>query len=289
MLYNYQMSKIDAGLYSYEEELMNNNKHTQSFPTNEIIFYETENGKISVAVRFERENIWLTQKNIAELFDCSSDNVSLHFKNIYSTKELDRVATTEEFSVAQQEGTRSITRKVLFYNLEAVISVGYRVNSERAIAFRTWATDKLKNYIFKGFAIDSERLKKGSRFDTRFFDELLEEIREIRASERMAYQKITDIYATSLDYFPNSDLASKFFAQGKTMTMKDWSEKLDAFLKFNEQELLEGLGHVSHDVAKALAENEYEKYRVNQDSVYKSDFDKLLELNKTLANETENG
>lgn len=187
-------------------------KNNQMLPPNDIIFYETEAGKISIAVRFENENVWLTQKHMAELFGCSVDNISLHLKNIYATGELNEKATTEESSIVQQEGNRSVKRMVLFYNLEMVIAVGYRVNSERGIAFRTWATDKLKNYIFKGFAIDSERFKKGSKFDTRFFDELLEEIREIRASERMAYQKITDIYATSVDYSSNSNDTQKFFA-----------------------------------------------------------------------------
>lgn len=325
-------------------------------PPNEIIFYETEDGKISIAVRFEHENIWLTQKNMADLFECTADNISLHLKNIYLSGELAKNPTTEEYSVVQQEGKRSVTRKALFYNLEVVISVGYRVNTERGIAFRAWATDKIKNYIFKGFSIDSERFKKGSKFDARFFDELLEEIREIRASERMAYQKITDIYATSVDYSPKLSISSNFFAtvqnklhfaitgntaaeiikiradgnkpnmglttwrkapngkiypcdiavaknyltkkelsalnkivnmyidyaefqaaRGKTITMREWAEKLDAFLKFNEQEMLEGLGKVSHDVAKALAHKEYEKYRVIQDRNYKSDFDKLVE------------
>lgn len=153
---------------------MSSKKKNPILPPSEIVFYETQDGKISIAVRFENENIWLTQKHMAELFDCSTDNVSLHLKNIYTAGELTLNSTTEKFSVVQQEGNRSITRSVLFYNLEAVIAVGYRVNSERGIAFRTWATDKLKNYIFKGFAIDSERFKKGSKFDARFFDELLD-------------------------------------------------------------------------------------------------------------------
>ncbi len=149
---------------------------------------------------------------MAELFGCSVDNISLHLKNIYTTGELNEKATTEESSIVQQEGKRSVKRMVLFYYLEAVIAVGYRINSERGTAFRAWATDKLKSYIFKGFAIDSERFKKGSKFDSRFFDELLEEIREIRASERMAYQKITDIYATSVDYSSSLNDTQMFFA-----------------------------------------------------------------------------
>lgn len=146
------------------------------------------------------------------MFDCSTDNISLHLKNIYASGELNQSATTENFSVVQYEGSREVTRNLIFYNLEAVIAIGYRVNLQRGTAFRTWATDRLKNYIFKGFVVDSDRFKKGSKFDTRFFDELLEEIREIRASERVAYQKITDIYATAVDYSPKSEMASDFFA-----------------------------------------------------------------------------
>ena len=179
---------------------------------NQITIYETEDGKARIEVRFENENVWLTQKTMAELFDCSADNVSLHLKNIYTEKELDQKSTTEEFSVAQKEGQRRVKRNISFYGLEAIIAVGYRVNSARGTQFRIWATDKLKNYILKGFALDSERFKRGSRFDRRYFDELLEEIREIRASERLSYQKITDIYATSIDYSPDTAEAEKFFA-----------------------------------------------------------------------------
>jgi len=179
---------------------------------NQITIYETEDGKARIEVRFENENVWLPQKTMAELFDCSADNISLHLKNIYAEKELDEKATTEKFSVVQQEGQRQVERSVTFYSLEAIIAVGYRVNSTRGTQFRIWATDKLKNYILKGFALDSERFKRGSRFDRRYFDELLEEIREIRASERLSYQKITDIYATSIDYSPNTAEAEKFFA-----------------------------------------------------------------------------
>lgn len=148
-------------------------KNRAILPPSEIVFYEAEDGKISIAVRFENENVWLTQKHMAELFGCSTDNVSLHLKNIYTTGELSQNSTTRKFSVVQQEGTRGMTRNVWFYNLEAVIAVGYRVNSERGIVFCTWATDKLKNYIFKGLAIDSERFKKGSKFDAaRLFSDI---------------------------------------------------------------------------------------------------------------------
>jgi len=322
---------------------------------NQITIYETEDGKARIEVRFENENVWLTQKLMAELFECSADNISLHLKNAYVEQELDPKATTEEFSVVQQEGQRQVNRKVTFYSLEAIIAVGYRVNTQRGTQFRIWATDKLKNYILKGFAIDKNRFIKGTKFDTRYFDDLLEEIREIRASERMAYQKITDIYATSIDYSPHTAEAEKFFAtvqnklhfaitgqtaaeiiaaradsekpfmglttwrkspkgkilpsdigiaknylqkeeiqqlnhiitmyldyaelqasKGRLMKMKDWSEKLDAFLKFNEQEILQDKGNISHEVALALAEKEYQSFRIEQDKNYISDFDKAV-------------
>ena len=323
--------------------------------TSKITIYETEDGKARIEVRFEHENVWLTQKLMAELFECTIDNVSLHLCNIYESGELSEDATTEKSSVVQMEGNRRVKRTVIFYSLEAIIAVGYRVNSARGTQFRTWATATLKNYILKGFAIDSDRFKYGTRFESRYFDELLEEIREIRASERMAYQKITDIYATSVDYSPNTVEAEKFFAtvqnklhfaitgqtaaeiiasrvdkdkpymglttwrkapvgkilphdikiaknylkkneleslnhivtmyldyaefqaaRGRSMYMRDWSEKLDAFLKFNEQDILHDKGKVSHEVAIALAEKEYETFRVIQDKKYVSDFDKAV-------------
>lgn len=141
---------------------MSNKKDSVMHIPNEIVFYETDDGKVAIEVRFENENIWLTQKHMAELFGCSTDNISLHLKNIYMNRELNQDSTTEEFSVVGQEGGRTIKRHVKFYNLEAVIAVGYRVNSVRGVAFRSWATDKLKSYIFKGFAIDSDRFKKGT-------------------------------------------------------------------------------------------------------------------------------
>lgn len=317
---------------------------------NQITIYETEDGKARIEVRFENENVWLTQKLMAELFDCSTDNISLHLKNIFKDRELDEKSVAEEYSVTATDGKSYKTRH---YSLEAIITVGYRVNSTRGTQFRTWATDKLKNYILKGWAIDKDRFIHGSRFSARYFDELLEEIREIRASERMAYQKITDIYATSIDYSPNMAETEKFFAtvqnklhfaitgqtaaeiissrvsrtkpniglmswrkspkgkimksdigiaknylqkeelkalnhivdmyldyaelqasRGRPMYMKDWSEKLHAFLKFNEQDILHDKGQVSHEVAVALAEKEYEIFRKEQDKKYISDFDR---------------
>lgn len=319
---------------------------------NQITIYETDDGKIQIGVLFSDENLWLTQKLMAELFECSVDNISLHLKNIFAEKELDINSVTEDFSVTAADGKKYKTKH---YSLEAIIAVGYRVNTVRGTQFRTWATDKLKNYILKGFSIDKDRFIKGSKFDARYFDELLEEIREIRASERMAYQKITDIYATSVDYSPQTAEAEKFFAtvqnklhfaitgqtaaeliakrvdskkpnmglttwrkspkgkiyrsdisiaknylqkdelkylnhivdmyldyaefqasRAKPMFMKNWTEKLDAFLKFNEQDILHDKGKVSHEVALTLAEKEYEKFRVKQDKNYMSDFDKIV-------------
>jgi hypothetical protein len=332
-----------------------NAKDISEYTNSEITIYETEDGKVRIDVHFKDENLWLSQKLMAELFECSSDNISLHLKNIYSEGELDETATTEEFSVVRQEGKRQVKRIITFYSLESIIAVGYRVNSTRGAQFRMWATEKLKNYILKGFAIDGNRFKYGTRFDARYFEELLEEIREIRASERMVYQKITDIYATAVDYSPNSAETEKFFAtvqnkmhfaitgktaaeiiakradknkpnmglttwrkapigkilksdisiaknylqkeeiktlnhivdmyldyaelqtsRGRLMRMKDWVEKLNAFLKFNEFDILRNKGKISREVANALAEKEYEVFRVEQDKNYISDFDRTV-------------
>jgi len=324
----------------------------------QLTFYETEDGKARIDVRFEKENVWLTQKLMSELFECGADNISLHLKKIFAEGELRDSSVTEEYSVTASDGKKYNT---MHYSLEAIIAVGYRVNSVRGTQFRIWATERLKNYILKGFAIDGDRFKKGSRFDARFYDELLEEIREIRASERMAYQKITDIYATSIDYSPHTTEAERFFAavqnklhfavtgntaaeiiakrtdgtkphmglttwrkapagkimpsdvkiaknylgkkeldslnrivvmyidyaefqasRGKPMNMKDWEAKLNAFLKFNEQDILSDKGKISHAVAAALAEKEYEVFRIKQDMEFENDFDKLVKDAKQL-------
>ncbi|MHB8829769.1 MAG: virulence RhuM family protein [Syntrophales bacterium] len=327
---------------------------------NEITVYQTPGGNINIEVLYANENVWLSQKRMAELFDCTPDNISLHLKNIYREEELNEAATAEEFSVVQKEGDRAVTRSITCYSLEAIIAVGYRVNSERGTQFRQWAIAILKQYIHKGFAIDSDRFKYGSRFSARFFDDLLEEIRDIRSSERMAYQKITDIYATSIDYSPNVEETKKIFAtvqnklhfaitghtaaeivaqradrekphmgltswrkgsagkilpddvvtaknylgkaelehlnrivtmyldfaelqavRNKPMFMNDWIEKLNAFLKFSEYEILHDAGKVSHDVAQSLALQEYSVFKQKQDRLYESDFDKIIKkLNK---------
>lgn len=319
---------------------------------NEIAIYETDDGQIKISVLFDKDNFWLTQKLMAELFECSVDNISLHLKNIFKEKELDRKAVVEEYSATASDGKKYKTKH---YSLEAIISVGYRINTTRGTQFRVWATDKLKSYIFKGFALDKDRFIKGSRFDARFFDELLEEIREIRASERMVYQKITDIYATSIDYSVDTLETEFFFAtvqnklhfaitghtaaeiiasradntkesmglttwrkapkgkiykndvviaknylqkeeikklnhivdmyldyaefqasKGKPMYMKDWAKKLNGFLQFNEEEILNNQGKISCVVAAELAIKEYESFRVKQDKNFVSDFDKIV-------------
>ncbi|MFH1875358.1 MAG: RhuM family protein [Candidatus Omnitrophota bacterium] len=325
----------------------------KKMPDNQIAFYQSPDGSVNIEVLFAEENIWLTQKKMAELFDCSADNISLHLKNIYQENEVDRKSTTEEFSAVQKEGEREVSRKVTFYSLEAIIAVGYRVSSERGAQFRQWATGILKNYIHKGYALDVNRMKYGSRFSSRYFDELYEEIKDIRTSERRIYQKITDIYATAIDYSPKAFESKEFFAtvqnklhfaitgktaaeivtervnskkekmgltswrrspqgkimpsdiviaknyldkkelehlnricnmyldyaemqaaRGRAMAMKDWSE----------YEILMNAGKISHEVAEALALEEYEKYRVTQDKNYVSDFDrevkKLLDSKK---------
>ena len=335
-------------------------------PDNQITVYQTPDGKINIEVLYANENIWLSQKRMAELFGCSADNISLHLKNIYQERELDAGATTEEFSVVQMEGTREVSRKVTCYSLEAIIAVGYRVNSERGTQFRQWAITILQKYIHKGYAIDSDRFKYGSRFSARFFDDLLEEIRDIRSSERMAYQKITDIYATSIDYSPKAEDTKQFFAtvqnklhfaitgqtaaeiivgradntkpnmgltswrkgpggkvlpgdvsiaknylnkqeldhlnrivsmyldyaemqaiRNRPMYMKDWIEKLNAFLKFSEYEILTNAGSISHEVALALANKEYEVFKKKQDKNYISDFDKEIKRIMGKENDSE--
>ncbi len=325
----------------------------KKLPDNEIILYQNESGSVNVEVLFDNDNLWLPQRKIAEIYGCTADNVSLHLKKIYAEHELSEEATTEDFSVVQTEGSRTVKRTVKCYSLEAVIAVGYRVSSDRATQFRRWATDILHSYINKGFAIDDDRFKYGSRFSARFFDELLAEIREIRASERMAYQKITDIYATSIDYSKDASETRMFYAtvqnklhfaitghtaaeiissradstkphmglttwrkapegkilstdvgiaknylnekeidhlnrivtlyldhaelqaaRNRLMKMSDWTDRLDAFLKFSEYDILNNAGKVSQDVAQSLAMQEYNKFRVRQDRDYLSDFDR---------------
>ncbi|MBU1703647.1 virulence RhuM family protein, partial [Patescibacteria group bacterium] len=180
----------------------------------DFLLYTGVDGEVKIDVFFQGETVWLNQKMMAELFACTPDNISLHLKNIYSEKELDEKRTSEEFSVVQNEGVRSVNRAVKFYNLDAIIAVGYRVNSSRATQFRIWATQVLKEYIIKGFVLNDDRLKQGERvFGKDYFQQLLERVRSIRASERRIYLQITDIFAEcSTDYDPNSEVTKEFFA-----------------------------------------------------------------------------
>lgn len=185
----------------------------QPSPGGEILLYENGGEKEFVSVVFQDETFWLTQSGMAELFDCSTDNISLHLKNIYAEEELTPEATTEKISVVRQEGSRQVRRTLDHYNLDAIIAVGYRVNSKKATRFRQWATKTLKEYIQKGFVLNDEMLKNGRPFGRDYFDELLERIREIRASERRAYQKITDVFEQcSYDYDKNSETTRAFYA-----------------------------------------------------------------------------
>lgn len=179
----------------------------------EVLLYSNDNSKEYVNVIFKDETFWLTQSSMAELFDCTSDNISLHLKNIYADKELESSATTEKISVVRKEGNRNVQRTLDFYNLDAIIAVGYRVNSKKATRFRQWATKTLKEYIQKGFILNDEMMKNGRPFGKDYFDELLERIREIRASERRAYQKIADVFEQcSYDYDKNSETTKDFYA-----------------------------------------------------------------------------
>jgi len=180
-----------------------------SLPDNQIVFYQTPDKSVNIEVMYTEENLWLTQKKIAELFSCSIDNVSLHLKKIISDGEIDVNSVIEDYSITANDGKQYKTKH---YSLEAVIAVGYRVNSQRGTEFRQWATSILRSYIQKGFALDDYRFKFGTRFSTRYFDDLYEEIKDIRSSERMVYQKITDIYATSIDYSPKAFESKQFFA-----------------------------------------------------------------------------
>lgn len=321
--------------------------------TFEIILYTAPEGKAHIEVFFEQETFWLSQKKMAELFGVDVRTISEHLQNIFKIKELEEDSVIRKFRITAADGKNYNTQ---FYNLDAIIAVGYRVNSHEATRFRIWATKTLREYIIKGFVLDDERLKQGKKFGKDYFDELLERIREIRASERRFYQKITDIYAQcSVDYDPKSEITLLFYktvqnklhwaitghtaseiiaeradaskrnmglttwknapkgkilksdvtvaknylneeeisalnrivnmyldyaenmaARQRVMTMADWSDRLDAFLQFNEYDVLKNAGRVSAAVAHKLAETEFEKYRVVQDREYESDFDAEL-------------
>ncbi len=175
----------------------------------ELLIYQSDNGDTKIQVRLENENVWLTQSQMTELYQTTKQNISLHLKNIYKEGELDEKLTVKEYLTVQQEGSRDVQRPIQHYNLDVIISVGYRVNSHRGTQFRIWATQRLREYLIKGFTMDDERLKSGNQMN--YFDELVNRIRDIRSSERIFYQKVKDIYATSIDYDPKSEVTQKFF------------------------------------------------------------------------------
>jgi len=179
---------------------------------NQIIIYSTEDGKMKLEVKLENETVWLSQKQMAELFDCSVMNVNLHLKDIFNEAELSENQTIKDYFIVQKEGNKEVRRPIKYYNLDAIISVGYRINSLRGTQFRIWATQKLREYIIKGFVMDDERLANG-RVAKTYFQELEERIRKIRTSEANFYQKVRDIFATSVDYSPKTDYAKRFFAR----------------------------------------------------------------------------
>ena len=276
----------------------------------------------SIEMHYEDGNIWLTQKMMATLYDVDVRTIKEYIKKIYSDLELEEDATIRYFRVIQTEGSRQVTRDTKHYNLQMIIAVGFKVNNERAVQFRKWANSIVKDYTIKGWAMDDERLKNGgSVLTVEYFDHLLEQIREIRLSERRFYQKITDIYATALDYDRTAKTTKQFFAKVQNkikksdvsvaenylseqeirslerilsayldlaedraerhipMTMEDWAKRLDLFLMADDREVLQDAGKITAEIAKAKAETEFEKYRVVQDRLFMSDFDRyMLEL-----------
>ena len=335
-------------------------------PNTDFLFYEADDGKTKIQVRIQDETVWMSQKALAELFDIAVPTINHHIMNIFDEKELLPEATIRKYLIVQTEGRREVERLIDHYNLEMIIAVGYRVRSKRGTQFRQWATERLTEYMVKGFTMDDERLKDGRNLGEDYFDELLERIRDIRASERRFYQKITDIYAQcSIDYDKDSDISREFYAtvqnklhwaihghtaaeliaerakadkpnmglqtwknspHGKirsrdvetaknyltetelkelnrivvmyldyaelqasrrqTMTMKEWADKLDSFLQFNEMDVLNNAGRISAEVAKKLALGEFAKYTEKQKKLEAetptSDFDKLVSKTRKL-------
>lgn len=275
----------------------------------------TGNSAESTEMHYEDENIWLTQKMMAELYDISISAINKHLKTIFEDGELEKTAVIQKYLMTASDGKQY---NINYYNLQAIIAVGFRVNNDRAIQFRKWVNTIVKDYTIQGWAMDSDRLKNGGSVLTKeYFDHLLEQIREIRISKRKLYQKVTDIYATALDYDKSARTTRLFFAEVQNnlhwaihrhylskeelqalerivtmyldyaeyqagrhipMTMQDWSQRLNRFLEFNEHEILHDTGRVTHEIAKAFAESEFEKYRIVQDRLFESDFDRFLAL-----------
>jgi len=336
---------------------MNNNQLQIRNSTVEFLIFTKKSTGETIEVRLQDNTIWLTQKLISVLFDVDVRTINEHLKNIYLQGELIKEATVRNFRIVQTEGNRQVTRNVDFYNLDAIISVGYRVNSARATAFRQWATSVLRDFALRGYVIDKKRMENGTFLGEDYFEHLLAEIREIRLSERRFYQKITDIYATSMDYNKEAPITRQFFAKvqnklhfaihGRTaaelivaradaekenmgltsweraphgkivktdvviaknylkeqeleslgrivnayldlaedrakrqipMTMEDWAKRLDLFLTADDREILQDNGKIPHEIAKEFAESEFEKFRIIQDKVFESDFDKELKM-----------
>jgi len=320
--------------------------------TAEFLVFTKQAGESTIDVRIEDETVWLTQKLLAVLFEVDVRTISEHLKNIFNSHELEANSVIRNFRITAADGKNYNTQ---FYNLDAIISVGYRVNSTRATQFRQWATQVLRDFAIKGYVIDKKRMENGSFLGENYFERLLEEIREIRLSERLFYQKITDIYATSIDYNNDAPTTHTFFAkvqnklhyaiQGNTaaelivkradsrkqhmglthwenspegkilksdvfvaknylsqdelqslgrivnayldlaeerakrkipMTMEDWAKRLDLFLTFDDREILQHSGKISAEIAKVFAETEFEKYRIVQDQLFESDFDRMI-------------
>jgi len=329
--------------------------------TAEFLIFNSQKNEDGIEVRVEDENVWLTQKLIAKLFGVKIPTINEHLKNIFDTEELSEDSTIRKFLIVQKEGNRQVKREIDHYNLEGIISVGFKVNSQRAVDFRRWANQVLKQFAIRGYVLDDVRLKNGAYLNKKYFKDLILEIRDIRESERNFYQQITDIYSTALDYDLNSPTTKKFFAnvqnklhfatcgntaaeiivnrasykisnmglttwkkspegkilksdvviaknylnkkeikflnrivtmyldyaenqaeKGIPMTMNDWAEKLNAFLKFNNENILENTGKVNAEVARLFAESEFEKYKPIQDKLFVSDFDR--EVKKILKN-----
>lgn len=327
----------------------------------EYLTFVASSGEEGVELRYENENIWLTQKLMAALYAVDISTINQHIKKIYADSELSESSTIGKYPIVQTEGNRQVTRDVLHYNLQMIIAVGFKVNNEKAVRFRKWAGQIVKNYTIQGWAMDVERIKKGHMFTDEYFERQLQYIREIRLSERMFYQKITDIYSTAFDYDKTAKTTKDFFAlvqnklhfavhrhtaaeviveranadkpnMGLTnweqspfgkiikadvvvaknylneqemnylerivsiyldfaelqaerkipMSMDDWAKRLDGFLEFNGNEILIGAGKVSKEQAKLHAESEYEKYRIIQDKLFESDFDRMLALEQTV-------
>lgn len=343
---------------------MNDKKEIRSSTAEYLTFVAaTGDSKDSIEMRYEDENIWITQKLMAELYDVEVSTINEHIKKVYNDSELDENSTIRKFRIVQTEGNRQVTREINHYNLQMVIAVGFKVNNQRAVRFRVWANNIVESYTIKGWAMDKERLKNGGTVLTeKYFEEQLEQIREIRLSERKFYQKLTDIYATALDYDKNAKTTKEFFSkiqnkmhyavhkhtaaeliveradankdnmgltswknapEGKIqksdvsvaknyltkdeltslelivsayldlaenrarrkipMTMEDWAKRIDIYLQADDLEVLNNAGKVTAEIARAFAETEFEKYRIIQDNLFMSDFDKyLLELEAEL-------